>query len=521
MIMQTKNKHLKKIFAVLLAVILLCMTLVTSAYNDIPEIIHIGLFYGSSAKTSCTVTSTNGIGIAVSNEKDSWTLTEDTSVNSVLIKKDHSYHAELSESFSDYESAWAKKSALRADGYPAFTAYRDGAFYVWVGTYTSKAEATQTANILGANILEPHSKRTLVYSGDLIWMGVQDESSHLTIFPTEGILSLDGVQYRGKMKFMRLSTGDMTVVNAVDFDDYLCGVVPREVTPTWSYEAVKAQAVLSRTFAINNMNKFQKYGFNLDNTTNSQAYAGVRIEHPSSNRAVQETHNQVVLYEGKPANVYFFASSGGKTGTANDAWGGENLPYLQSVDDPYENPNQASYSNWKLTFTANELKAKLAQKDVHIGDITDVTVEYSNSGRAIKTTFHGTEGKKEYLRENIRWVIGAYSTAFTVSRSGESAGGNLCALDAYNSFTQIPVTSETKLLSASGISNVAEGLHLLSAEGQVQIEATNSSTGDFIFNGRGWGHGVGMSQWGAKGMAEAGFHYQEIIQHYFAGTEIG
>lgn len=519
--MQMKNNRLKRIFALFLSALLLAAAFPVSAYDGVPETIDIGLFYGSSAKASCTVTSTGGIGIAVSNQTNLWPLTEDASVNNILVKKDDSYHAELTESFSDYENVWKKKTELRAEGYPAFSAYRDGAFYVWVGAYPTAAEAQQTADALGAKVLSPHAKRTLIYCGDLIWMGVQDESSHLTICPTGGILALDGAQYRSNLKFMRLSTGDMTVVNSVGMDDYLCGVVPREVTATWSYEAVKAQAIISRTFALNNMNKFKSYGFHLDNTTNSQAYAGVRIEHPASNQAVRETHNQIVLYEGKPAQVYFFASSGGKTGTANDAWGGENYPYLQSVEDLYENASQASYAHWTLSFTPEELKAKLAQKNVHIGDITDVTVEYSESGRALKTVFHGTEGEKAYDRESIRWVIGAYSTAFTVSRSGESAAGSLCALDAYNSFTQIAVSPQMQLLSSGGISAASGRLCLLSSDGTKETEVAGGASGDFIFTGRGWGHGVGLSQWGAKGMAEAGFSCLEIIQHYFKGTEIG
>ena len=322
---------------------------------------------------------------------------------------------------------------------------------------------------------------------------------------------------------MRRDTGDMTVVNLVGFDDYLCGVVPREVSASWNYEAVKAQSVVSRTFAMMNLNKYQKYGFNLDNTTNSQAYAGVSIEHPASNKAIAETHGEVVLYDGKPADVYFFASSGGKTGTANDAWGGENKPYLVSVDDPYENSDEASYSKWEMTFTAAELKEKLASRDVNIGDITDVKVEYSDSGRAIKTIFVGTEGEKEYMRENIRWVLGIYSTAFNVYRNGEQqSGASVCALDRYNTFTQIDINAKTQLISKDGTTGANGALSILSADGMTTLEtAKSSASGDFVFSGRGWGHGVGMSQWGAKGMADNGYNYKEILEYYFVGAQVG
>lgn len=513
--------------ALLLASVLSCGFVGgAGAYGGVPETIRIGLYYASTAKESCTVTSTGGIAISVANENNSWPVTRDTSVSSVLVKRAAAYHAELPESYSDYESAWREKTALRNQGYPAFTAYRDGTFRVWVGAYPTKSEAEQTAAALGASVLVPHGKRVLVYAGDNIWMGVQDESSYLTLEPMDGNLAAEGTAYRGNIQFMRRDTGDMTVVNVVGFDDYLCGVVPREVTATWSYEAVKAQAVVSRTFAITNFNKYQKYGFNLDSTTNSQAYAGIKIEHPASNRAVQETHGEVVLYRGEPAKVYFFASSGGKTGTAKDAWGGGDEPYLVSVDDIYEDPNTATRARWEMRFTAQELKDKLAASGVHIGDITDVKVEYSDSGRAVRTVFCGTEGEKEYLRENVRWAVGVYSTAFTVSRSGgepQAAVGNICALDGYNSFTQIAVGAETMLLSANGASGLSGALSILSADGTRTLEASSASggTGDFIFTGCGWGHGVGMSQWGAKAMAEQGFGYRDILQFYFTGTEIG
>ncbi len=515
----------KACLSCLAAFMLFCNFLPVKGYSGVPDTIRIGLFYGSTAKEICTVSASGGIAVNIANETNCWPITQDESVSSVLVKKDTTYHVEIPESYGDYESVWQAKTALRSSGYPAFTAYRDGAFYVWVGAYPTEAEAAQAASSLGGEVLRPQAKRVLVYAGDLIWMGVQDEASYLTLSPVSGNLSVEGTAYRGNVQFMRRDTGDMTVVNVVGFDDYLCGVVPREVSAEWSYEAVKAQAVVSRTFAVTNMNKYETYGFHLDSTTNSQAYAGIAVEHPASNQAVYDTHNEVVLYEGKPAKTYFFASSGGKTGTASDAWGGGDEPYLKSVDDPYEDPETATHARWEMTFTAQELKEKLAAQDVYIGDITDVKVEYSDSGRAIRTVFYGTEGEKEYLRENIRWVLGVYSTAFTVSRSGEqqTAGEEICALDAYNSFTSFAVSSATKLLSAEGITDAALPLCILSADGQRVLESTayGSATGDFIFTGRGWGHGVGMSQWGAKGMAENGFNYREILQHYFLGTEIG
>ncbi len=519
------NIRLKSgILSLLLTFLWLCSTLLTvSAYEGTPEFIRIGLYYASTAKEKVNLTSTGGMALALTDDEQQIPLCEDDSVSKVLVKRDDSYHAELSASYASYEEAQEEKNALLCSGYPAFTAFRKGAYRVWVGAFSTKAEAQDVADSLGATLLPVSDKSVLVYVGDTIWMGVEDDALHLTVIPTNGTLAVEGTGYRGNVQFVRQSTGDMTVVNVVDFDDYLCGVVPREVSASWNYEVVKAQAVVSRTFAITNWNKYKKYGFNLDATTNSQAYAGIKIEHEASNRAVKDTHGEVVLYNGKPANVYFFASSGGKTGTAKDAWGGDNQPYLQSIDDPFENPEKATRARWEMVFTAAEIKEKLAAKGVDIGDITDVTVEYSDSGsgRVIRTVFHGTKGTKEYLRENVRWLLGVYSTAFSVSRSGAATTESVCVLDRYNSFVQKALGKGTYLLSASGITEVGQAIAIMAPGSLRTISATNSGTGDFIFTGRGWGHGVGMSQWGAKGMAEAGFNYKKIIEYYFTGTQVG
>lgn len=519
---------MKRLFKTILATLLIISTVTVSglavfAYSEVPETIKIGLFYGSSAKDSCVISAGGGIAISVVGDNARYSLTQDESVDEITVKKDTLYHVILPDTYDNYQSAWEKQAALKAEGYSAYTAYKNGIFYVSAGAFSEKEQANAIAAELSAEVKLPSDKCVLAYVNDAIWISVEDDVLYFTAGSIDGNIAIDGKEYRGEIQIMRRDTGDMTVVNLVGFDDYLCGVVPREVSASWNYEAVKAQSVVSRTFAMMDLNKYQKYGFNLDNTTNSQAYAGVSIEHPASNKAIAETHGEVVLYDGKPADVYFFASSGGKTGTANDAWGGENKPYLISVDDPYENADEASYSKWEMTFTVAELKEKLASRDVNIGDITDIKVEYSDSGRAIKTIFVGTEGEKEYMRENIRWVLGLYSTAFDVLRNGEQPSGvSVCALDKYNTFTQIDINADTQLISKNGTAGAGGAISILSADGMTTLESAKSSaTGDFVFSGRGWGHGVGMSQWGAKGMADSGYNYKEILEYYFVGTQIG
>lgn len=455
------------------AVLTLGIAASAGAYDGLPEMIKIGLFYGSGALNEYTVTCEGGMQIGYENDSATSFFAKDSTVDTLTISKNDSYHIELTGTYPTYLDAWNVCLGIKDQGYNAFVAAVNGTFKVWVGTYTSEQEAiddlkpvTQALGHEGI-VLYPHAKRILLrlYDGRT-WISVQDNDNFLGIYPlaADKYIKINGTQYRGSLRFVRQEGSDMTVINWLPLEQYLYGVVPKEVTATWNIEAVKAQAVLSRSYAAANMNKYAKYGFNLDNTTNSQAYPGMSIEHPQSNRAVDETRGQVVTYEGKAVPVYYFATSGGHTEDVENVWGGEALPYLRGVEDPYENPEEATNANWTKTFTKAEVKDKLAASGVSIGDIVSIEVtEYSEAGRALNTKIMGTEGEKEYKFENIRYPFGLPSHMFTVALEGDT----------------------------------------------------------FTFTGKGWGHGAGLSQWGAKGMAEQGFTYQEIIKHYFTGVEIG
>ena len=261
----------------------------------------------------------------------------------------------------------------------------------------------------------------------------------------------------------RENGGNITVINVIDVESYLYSVVGKEMSPSWNIEALKAQAVCARTYAMKNLGKYKSYGFDLCTTQASQVYDGVIAEYPSTIRAVRETAFQVVRYEGKPCEVFYFSSSGGVTESVENVWGTP-YPYLKSVEDPYENPAEASKSSWSVKFTKEELKIKLAAKDVNIGDILDIKVtEAAPSGRATALTFYGTEGEWTAVRDKTRTTLSLNSQNYII----------------------IP-----------------------------------EEDGTFTFDGKGWGHGIGMSQWGAKGMADQGFTYSEILNWYFTDVEV-
>ena len=156
------------------------------------------------------------------------------------------------------------------------------------------------------------------------------DSDNIVIKPlSEGYVCTKSKWYRG---FLRVQNkgGKLTVINDVDIEDYIRGVVPAEMPPSWEIEAHKAQAVAARSYAIANLGKRANLGFDLKDTPEDQAYGGASAETPMTNKAVDETNGIVLTHDMKVITAYYSASAGGQSVTASDVWGG-NLPYLRSV----------------------------------------------------------------------------------------------------------------------------------------------------------------------------------------------
>jgi len=213
-----------------------------------------------------------------------------------------------------------------------------------------------------------------------------------------------------------------------------------------------------------------------------------------------------VTYDGKPASIYYYASSGGRTANSEDVWSSA-LPYLRSVDDPYENPNEATHGKWSVTFTKEEIKKILADKGINIGDIVNITAEYSDS-HATELTFIGTSGSKTYTKDNIRASLSLKSTNFVMT-----TGGGKVTLS-------FPEKYKNSQKNSFGNINSAISTFAINMADEMNNSSPSVSATEYTFTGGGWGHGVGMSQWGAKGMADNGFTYKEILTHYFTGVQV-
>lgn len=264
------------------------------------------------------------------------------------------------------------------------------------------------------------------------------------------------ILYRGNFELLKRGK-KILVVNIVDVEKYLYGVLPQEISPTWPMEALKAQAVAARTFAYYKLENPDSKLYDLDDSMYSQVYRGFSGERDRTNKAVDLTKNQVMTYRGRIIIAYYHACSGGITEDPRYAWG-KKIPYLKSVSSPCED---SPHYKWKKILTAKYLARKLGVKDV--SDIK--VVSRTPSGRAAKLMI--VTGDKTFFMSgtSFRQKIGVFvikSTLFEVYKQGDR----------------------------------------------------------FIFEGRGWGHGVGMCQWGARSFALRGWDYKRILKYYYPGVKI-
>lgn len=337
-------------------------------------------------------------------------------------------------------------------------------------------------------------------------------------------IKVDGVEYRGAVDC--LADGEkLTVVNVVFLDHYLYGVISREMSPSWHQEALKAQAVCARNYVMVHLNKHQADGFDLCSGVHCQAYSGTRVESENSYAPVDDTTRQVLTYQGNLAELYYSASMGPTTEDVKNVWGNA-VPYLVSVDNHWEDTDNIPNGRWSGTLTQEEATTIMRNKGYDVGDVTQITVlEYTENDRVLKMQVTGTKGTKTFERESCRTIFNTVtkSQMFTVKAVGEQA--NETKIQVTNGTESVEVSPKNLvILSADGSGTFRQDALYISdgEEKKNYISQTTSATGSlgFFFEGTGWGHSVGMSQYGAKGMAEAGKTYTEILLHYFPGTNL-
>lgn len=236
--------------------------------------------------------------------------------------------------------------------------------------------------------------------------------------------------YRGEVEFRPLPKG-ITVVNELPLEEYLYGVLPREMPAFWPAEAQKAQAVAARSYAVAQLGAYRNYGFDLLATQMSQMYGGYDAEHPNSTRAVNETRGQVVFCKTKPISAFFHSSSGGYIEDSRDVWA-EALDYIKGKADPYDK-NEAHY-NWTVAYSQEQLVKQLTDRKGYYNmpgepekvfsrvDEIEILEKTSTGARVKKIRITGLGADKKPLSvevsnaDAVRVVLGLKSALFSINK---------------------------------------------------------------------------------------------------------
>ncbi|MBI2247435.1 MAG: SpoIID/LytB domain-containing protein [Armatimonadetes bacterium] len=287
----------------------------------------------------------------------------------------------------------------------------------------------------------------------------------IRLAPAQGArLHVGNRTYRGMIEIRSTPARRLTVVNELGLEEYLYGVLKMEVDPRWPAEALKAQAVAARTLALYSLGRYQREGYDVRATTETQVYAGVAAEDPRTTAAVEATRGEIMTFQDRPIFAAFHSDSGGHTESSEHVWGGRYV-YLKGVPDPYS--AGAGSQRWMVRLDLGVFEERLRRTGRPVTSIMSIELaELTPSGRV----------------QSIRITSGTG----TVTLKG------------------------TELRSILGADQLKSTLF------SVRFRPDDPSAVEFI--GRGAGHGVGMSQWGARGHALLGRGYQEILRYYYSGV---
>lgn len=400
--------------------------------------------------------------------------------------------------------------------------------------------------------------------------------------------------YRGSFELSAYN-GKLAVVNELPFEEYLYSVVAVEMYTSWPIEALKAQAVTARSFALS-----KGFGFGIAHvvdTTLSQAYNGMGVESPSSTEAVEATRGEVALYNGKVIEAVYSSNGGGVTADARDIWGNA-IPYLQSVQSPDES-SEAGLFQWHrivtpdgqigyvredlvrntgMTTTAGsrilelttdgtnirrhpiiqdtvpvvtqlqrgakavELEQVIESNSMHwvrgpftgeellavvnaranpkvTGPITSLEVSLRGvSGRATELKVNGTKLELK-SPDSIRSALGVGGSLPSTLLEVEETGKVTILGAAGSTSTKTDAARKVYVMGADGKSSAYAGNYLYAMNGDGEIRAATKDPA-FAFSGKGFGHGVGMSQYGALSLAQQGYDYEYILKYYYNGITL-
>lgn len=337
-----------------------------------------------------------------------------------------------------------------------------------------------------------------------------------------GIGRWESKRYRGVLVVSRDASGQLTVVNEVNLEDYLLGVVPAEMPAAFPPEALKAQAVASRTYVYYQMihGAYAQQGYDVMANTSSQVYNGAVAEDPRTTAAVQATRGTFVLYNGQPIDAFFFASGGGFTENSENVFSSP-VPYLTGVVD-YD--QESPKFSWDVTLTLTAMQQALATKGMDVGTLYNIVPAGPQgvSGRWTTLALVGSQGQSVVKAGNLRLALGLNSTLFQMVPHGGGIQPVQSPLSPDQTVQVLGRDGATVSLALGQAVVRGAGGQQAPLQGQpATVVAEQQAPASLEFIGHGWGHGVGLSQWGASGMAKQGNTFDAILRHYYQQTTVG
>ncbi len=322
----------------------------------------------------------------------------------------------------------------------------------------------------------------------------------LAPLPPRQVFKVNGREYPGKIE---IRPGPVvTVVNHTGLEAYVAGVLAGELYPDWPPAVLRAQAVAARSYALYNLKRHEEADF--CDLEHCQKYRGL-TRNPSFSSAVEDTRGEVLVWEGEIINAVYHASSGGFTQNNEDVWEGESLPYLRRVED-FDQEGEKYFWPESYFFRGEELAGRLGLK----GDgALEVSPYFSPSGSLTAVCFARVNGgeRETFRAETLRRLLDLPSPQFRLFRVAEKT-------------MAAAVAGPEELLLGKG--EERDGLLFLEARMVLAFPAEEITEpvligpGEGILMiGRGSGHGVGLSQWGARALAGQGYDYRAILNHYY------
>lgn len=562
----------KNVFVIVHVIIIVLFTTINvAAYdnrNTSSDMIKVGLMYGETSTSLVKLYSGSGFDFGYYHNGEFYQLLNLMDNEDIVVRKNgyfmelnnsyietypnealsrHNnvqgpYHVEVGEVFQTKEEVIDYIDFLNDETDKQFyLAYRNG-WRIWGGLFANEEGAldfiASYQDIINNSIkvIEPNNMlvQVLDKNGHVILVfDSQEKDYYFRSFlekDSNNVINVNGKSFRGEIQFKIHGDNNLTVINYLSVQEYLYGVLPREMSGDWPLEALKAQAVAARNFALANRGKHGAYGFDVCTTTDCQVYSGLDVEKPRSNRAVDETEGKILTHNGRIISAFFHSNSGGHTEDSENIWS-ISLPYIRGVGDEFS--LGAPNSNWTKVYSPNEVTSILSNNGYDIGNVIDMHPEsFSENGRVLSLAIKGSRDEIVLEKEKTRAIFG-YNNIKSMWFNINGDANSIAEKEIYiksSEFNKIIKKSpgEVYVLSGNNVAQLPQSKSYSIYNGSQYASTSNHSNSDnfnstnntegFVFNGRGWGHGLGMSQWGAKKMAEMGYNYEEILKHYYVET---